>query len=109
MGGVNEMKHGGVHSYQHGGAHNNNSGPDIKIMAKDSYRTADDPQPGRDFIYMVDGQPTDFSHADIANLLRAEGISGNNLNIRMNEIFYSASLKRWKRRRGKSFQRKTDG
>ena len=87
MGGVNEMKHGGVHSYPHGGVHNNDSSPDIQIMAKDSYKTADDPQPGRDFIYMVDGQPTDFSHADIANLLRAEGISGNNLNIRMNELF----------------------
>lgn len=78
---------GGVNKYPHGGVHNNASGPDIQIMAKDSYKTAADPQPGRDFIYLVDGQPTNYSHADVANLLQSEGISGNNLNIRMNEIF----------------------
>jgi hypothetical protein len=86
-GGGRVYRFGGVNKYPHGGVHNNASGPDIQIMAKDSYNTASDPQPGRDFIYLVDGQPTDYSHADVANLLRAEGISGNNLNIRMNEIF----------------------
>ena len=37
--------------------------------------------------FMVDGQPTSFQVMSMTNLLRAEGISGNNLNIRMNEIF----------------------
>lgn len=86
-GGGRVYSFGGVNKYPHGGVHNNASGPDIQIMAKDSYKTAADPQPGRDFIYLVDGQPTNYSHADVANLLKAEGISGNNLNIRMNEIF----------------------
>jgi len=78
---------GGVNKYPNGGIHNNASGPDIQIMAKDSYKTASDPQPGRDFIYLVDGQPTDYSHSDVANLLQSEGITGKNLNLRMNEIF----------------------
>jgi hypothetical protein len=78
---------GGVNKYQQGGVHNNASSPDIQIMAKDSYMTAGDPQPGRDFIYLVDGQPTNYSHADVANLLKAEGVTGKNLNMRMNELF----------------------
>ena len=89
MGGMNEMGHGGVHKYPHGGVHNDDSSSDIQVMAKDSYKTADDPQPGRDFIYLVDGQPTDFTHSDIANLLQSEGITGKNLNTRMSELFTS--------------------
>jgi hypothetical protein len=58
-------------------------------MAKDSYKTASDPQPGRDFIYLVDGQPTDYSHSDVANLLQSEGVTGKNLNMRMTELFSS--------------------
>lgn len=92
-GGGRVYRFGGVNKYPHGGVHNNASGPDIQIMAKDSYKTAADPQPGRDFIYLVDGQPTDYTHADVANLLRAEGISGKNLNIRMNEIFTQLPLR----------------
>ena len=86
-GGGRVYSFGGVNKYPHGGVHNNASGPDIQIMAKDSYKTASDPQPGRDFIYLVDGQPTDYSHADVANLLRSEGITGKNLDGRMGELF----------------------
>lgn len=86
-GGGRVYSFGGVNKYPHGGVHNNASGPDIQIMAKDSYKTAADPQPGRDFIYLVDGQPTNYSHADVANLLRSEGITGKNLEGVMGELF----------------------
>ena len=77
----------GGKTYPHGGVHNPTASvPDIKIMVKDSYSTTDQPRPGTDYIFMQDGQPTDFSVSDVMNLLKSEGISGDNLNMAMNDI-----------------------
>lgn len=79
----------GGKTYEHGGAgpHGNEANSDIKLVAKDSYNTADEAQPGTDYIYMVDGQPTKYNHADVANLLKSEGLQGQNLKMRMEELF----------------------
>ena len=77
----------GGKTYEHGGAHGNEDSSDIKLVAKDSYNTADEARPGTDYIYMVDGQPTTYNHADVANLLRSEGLQGQNLKMRMEELF----------------------
>ena len=83
---LNEMKHGGVHKYPHGGVHNDDSAPEIKIMTRDSFNTAETPQAGRDYIYIVNGDPQpNFQHSDVFNLLKAEGISKPK--DRMQEIF----------------------
>lgn len=78
-----------VKKYQNGGVDETTSGPDIKIMAKDSYKTSSEPQAGSDYIYLVNGEPTDFDHSDVARLLQSEGVTGKNLNLRMNELFSS--------------------
>ena len=52
MGGMNEMGHGGVHKYPHGGVHNDDSAPEVRIMTRDSFKTAETPQAGRDYIYI---------------------------------------------------------
>lgn len=78
----------GGKTYEHGGAgaHGNEDSSDIKLVAKDSYNTSDEARPGTDYIYMVNGQPTTYNHADVANLLKSEGIQGKNLKMRMEEL-----------------------
>lgn len=77
----------GGKTYEHGGAHGNEASSDIKLVAKDSINTADQAEPGKDYIYMVDGQPTKYNHTDVANLLKSEGIQGENLGMRMEELW----------------------
>ena len=77
----------GGKTYEHGGAHGNEASSDVQLVAKESYNTADEAQPGTDYIYMVDGQPTNYNHADVANLLKSEGIQGENLSMRMSELW----------------------
>lgn len=79
---------GGMMKYDNGGpidqAGDQAGESEVKVMVKDSYNTATNPQPGQDYIILVEGQPTDYSISDMPNLFRSEGLGGPQLE----NVFY---------------------
>lgn len=76
---VRTYKFGG--KYENGGVHGDDQAgeAEVRVMVKDSYNTATNPQPGTDYIIMVEGQPTDYSISDMPNFFRSEGLGGPQL------------------------------
>lgn len=78
------MDGGEITKYDNGGPIDQAGESEVKVMVKDSYNTAKNPQPGQDYIIMVEGQPTDYAISDMPNFFRSEGLGGPQLE----NVFY---------------------
>lgn len=83
-GGTVKYRSGGVMKYDNGGPIDQAGESEVKVMVKDSYNTATNPQPGQDYIILVEGQPTDYAISDMPNFFRSEGLGGPQLE----NVFY---------------------